>query len=395
MDEQDRSTWVGIMYVGNFASVSARFPERGLSLYFERSVPKLVPPDQAALFEPSHDWVVGVTSKEMHEAGPGPKHVLVRRAVALGDVLCVHGALQGILRAYPRQYRLSYQVSEIYADIFRPHPAYVHVLGTDTPLYSVGGLDHVVSLDGLLEKDHNVDADKVNRVVRTWRHFFGQRGDLMDNPNLKPDFRLTIPETDRAWAFRKLEAFGLLDGKPLVAVAARAVQNPRNVQDGLVRAFTDDLTRRTDCRVLLLEPEHKHIWTADRVYSFPQSTVLQAMALLQHADVLCTMDSGAMWMGHCIPVPMVVWLGPTPPETKCNYHAFYPEGVRALRMWEWIGCPAACYEAATWCDWSYRCVKQPPRERFIEESIAAVLELVDWNRTHGQKARQPGILAIE
>jgi ADP-heptose:LPS heptosyltransferase len=379
---------VGVMYVGGLDSINARFPEIGKSIYFERSKPRFLPPEEAALFEPSRDWVIGVTEAEMHEIGERPKHVLVRRGVALGDVICVHGALQGILKAYPNQYRMSYQVAAPYVDLFKPHPTYVHVMSTDAAIHGMSGLDHVLSLDGLLERDHSIGEDKINRVDRTYRHFFATRPDLMNNPSLKPDFYLTLPEDARAWAWRTLDRLKLLNtGKPLVAVAVRAIQNPRNLGDGLVKAFTEELVARTDAKVLLIEFEAKHTWEAPGIHRFPQSSVLQAMALMHHSDALCTMDSGAMWMGHCVPVPMVVWFGPTPPETKVNYHPLYPDGIRSLKMWEWVGCPEACYEAAKWCDWTYKCMKQPPREKFIEDSIAAVMSLIEWNRTHGKEAR--------
>lgn len=378
---------IGVVYVGDFTKIVARFHEQHLDIPFERSIPVWLDPEVAALFEPSANWIIGVARDEqIHSADEHQRHVLVRRGVALGDVICVHGAIQGILRRYPERYRMSFQVAPGFVNIFKAHPHYVDVLGTDVPLHQIKGLDHVVSLDGLLEHDHDPHAEKINRVDRTWNLFFGARRDLM--VNLKPDFRLNLPEEARGWAWRQLDAAGILK-VPKIAVATRAVQRPRTIVEGLVEEFTRRLVDACPAEVVLIENDRSFVWQGKRIHSFPGSSVLQAMALMEQCDVLCTMDSGAMWMGHATAVPMVVWCGPTPPETKCNYHPFYPEGVRALKMWEWIGCPAACYEAATWCDFTYRCVKEPPREKFIADSITAVLQLLEWNRTpHGQEARR-------
>lgn len=367
---------VGVMYVGPFQRIEARFPERQRSFIFERSQLRWLPAEDAALFNPNRDWLVGIATPDLHK-GSQTQHVLVRRAVALGDVIAVHAALQGIMNAFPGRYELSYQVAPGYVEIFYPHTRYKTVVSTEVPATSIPGVAHVVSLDGILEWDHNENGEKISRVDRSWRVFFGDRADLMQN--LKPDFSLTIPETTRGWAYKELDRFKAFDGRPLIAVATRAVQKPRNLRDGLVREFCERLSAETDCRILLIDNDPKFMWNGQNVISI-RSSVLEAIALLQFCDALCSMDSGAMWMGHCAAVPMVMWFGPTPPETKCNYHPLYPEGIRSLRMWEWVGCPEVCYENAKWCDFAYKCVKDIDGERFVRESIAAVMELVEYGK---------------
>jgi len=356
---------------------------------FEHGVPRFLEPDIANLFTPNNDWVVGVHQGVHNFDEPGERHMLVRRRVALGDVLSTHGALQGVMAAYPGRYAITYQVSDQYVEVLRATGSYRDVLSERCKVVDVEGVDGFVNLDGLLERDHNVGEAKINRVVRAWKHFFVAKPELLDMSVLKPVWDLTIPETDRAWAYRELDTRGVLEhaakGKPVVAVAARAVQKPRNMKEGAVPKFTEMLVREHDAKVILIEHDPAYIWRGPGIEGFPKSTVLQAMALMQHCDVLCSMDSGAMWMGHCIPIPTVVWFGPTPPETKINMHPYYPEGIRGLRMWEWVGCPESCYEAASWCEYAYKCVKDPPEATFIEASMRAVMELVEWKR--GQKAQ--------
>lgn len=372
------------MYVGGLGSVSARFPEQRIQLTFKRGEVRFIPKDVAALFTPSRDWVIGVHNGLVSHDG-GPINLLVRRAVALGDVLCVHGAIQGIMEADPGRYRVTFQVAEQYVPVFKAHPLYEQVVSTKRSVHTITGINHMVCLDNILEWDHRLDGDKISRVQRTWRTFFmGKTG--MVPEKLAPSWHLTIPERDRAWAYRTLDAKGLLDGRPLACVAARAIQKPRNLKDGLVKKACDALVA-AGIDVLLIEPDPNHIWKAPGVHGFPRTDVLQAMALMHHADALCTMDSGAMWMGHCVPIPTVVWFGPTPPETKINYHPYYENGgVVSIQLHEWIGCPEVCYEAAKWCDWTYRCLKAPDEARFVKETVEAVEYLVEWKHERTNQA---------
>lgn len=380
---------IAVVYLGEFGKVERRFPEMGRSFVFERGVPRFVPESIAALFEPNRNWAIGDYDEGAAEALKGRRHVVIRRAVALGDVITTHGAAMGILKADP-SVTLSLQTSPMYMPIFTAESRYYRVLSTAERVTSVP-IDRIVNMDGLFELDHHPDNEKVSRVDKVWRSYFQNDGARM--AGLKPDFSLTLPEADRAWALAFLHRFNLDSetrrGRKLVACATRTVQPARSLAEGLVREFCRRLVAETKAEVVLIEADPAHTWEDPGVHPAQGTTIPQAMALIEHADVLCCMDSGAMWMGHCTATPTVVWLGPTPPETKMNRHPLWPEGVRALEMNKWLDCPA-CYEAADACSYTFKCLRNPDRERFYRASVDACKELFDHVRPAIRAPGAPG-----
>lgn len=377
-----------VCYVGDFPSVDRRFPELNLSFRFYRGVPRTLPSAQAALFEPNRNWIVGSYDAAALAQMAGRQHVVIRRAVALGDVIAAHGAAMAIKRREPNLL-LSLQTSPMYRPIFAAETRYHQIMSTTDRVVTVP-IDRIVNMDGLFELDHNPNNEKLSRVVKVWRHYY--RDDHQVNAGLRPDFSVTLPEADRAWALQFLHRLQLdvetRRGKKLFACAVRSVQPQRALGAGLVREFCDRLVAEQGCEVLLIEPDAAQSWSAKGVHPAPNTSITQAMALLEHCDALGTMDSGAMWMGHTAALPMLVWLGPTPPDTKLNWHPLWPDGVRALQMNQWIDCPA-CYEHADACSFTFRCLRQPDRARFFAESLSAAKDLFNYVRPLPASAAAP------
>lgn len=381
MLNQHETGSIAVVYVGDHARIECRFPEHNLCFTFEKGVPRFFRPEVAKLFRPSRHWLVG--EFDMSSVGKlrDKTHVVIRRAVALGDVIAVHGAAQAIIRAYP-EYAVSIQVDPRYTGLFVRHPTYFRVFSVDEQM-SIVPVDKVVSLDGVFELDHTSGNEKVSRVTKVWQYFF--RGEVAKYENLKPDFRVIIPEEDKAFALGALARLGLdpesRRGRPLIATATRAVQHQRNLGADMVKDWTHELVKTIECDVLLIENDGAHIWRGPNIHSIIGTTIPQALALIEMCDVLCSMDSGAMWLGHCAAIPMVVWFGPTPPETKINWHPLYPDGIRSIEMNKWINCPA-CYEDASACNWRFSCIRETDRARFNRETTQAVIELLEAR--HGE-----------
>lgn len=366
---------VAVVYVGDFSKVETRFPERNLSFTFFKGVPRYFRPEVASLFTPSRHWLIGEYDLSSLGKLREKTHIVIRRAVALGDVIAVHGAAQALITAHP-DYAISIQVDARYVELLQKHPTYFRVFSVEEPM-SIVPVDKVVSLDGVFELDHTPGNEKISRVTKVWQYFY--RGNAEAYKNLKPDFRVTISESDKAFALSALARLGLdpesRRGRPLIATATRAVQHQRNLAADLVKNWTHELVEKIDCDVLLVENDGAWTWRGNHIHSITGTSIPQALALIEMCDVLCSMDSGAMWLGHCAQIPMVVWFGPTPPETKVNWHPLYPEGVRTIEMNKWINCPA-CYEDAQACQWAFSCIRSPDRARFNRETTEAVLSLL-------------------
>lgn len=368
---------VAVVYLGDFAQVDRRFPEKNLSFRFVRGVPRMLPRDVAALFEPNRNWIVGEYDAEQVARAAGRRHVVLRRAVALGDVIAAHGAAMAFKRREP-QTLLSLQTSPLYMPMFVHDDRYFSVLSTTERVMTVP-IDRIVNMDGLFELDHNPQNEKVSRVLKTMRHFYRDETSVI--PELKPDFSIRLSESDRAWALEFLHKRGLdvetRRGRKLVACGTRSVQPQRALAPGMVRSFCDAVVAELGADVLLIEPDPAHSWKADRQHPAVGTSITQALALLEHCDASCSMDSGLMWMAHCFSTPMLVWLGPTPAETKVNYHPLYPHAVRVIALNEWIDCPA-CYEHAERCSFTFECLRKPDRSRFVADSVQALRELLAY-----------------
>lgn len=378
----------GVVYVGGFEKITAAFPHKNIFIDFTRGVARTLPESVVNLFAPSKDWFIGEPGILFERFTKG-RSILVRRSVALGDTIAVHGAMNGIMSSFPGRYEITLQVDPQYMGLFKHHLAYKDVI-PNSALVNRLKIDRFLTFDNVLEWDHVQGGPRNNRTDRALSIFCAGEETMLKE--VKPDFALTIPEETKGWVLRNFVEKRVRLDRPIIAVAARAVQKPRNMADGYVKEFTERLVGALDCDVLVVEPEPSQSWEGNHIHRFPRADAVQALALIDAADVACSMDSGAMWLAHCTtpPKPVLVWLGPTPHETKLNRHPLYPDGVRWLAMNEWFdefhqdgdpkpGCPA-CYEAAVRCNYTYACVKRPDKERFIAESIKAVRELLEVHR---------------
>lgn len=391
---------ISVCYVGDFTEIQVRFRGHNpMNVTLIRGVPKVIGAAQAHHFlnKPSPQFIIEHIGPDNRPVGDY-SHILVRRSGALGDVISTHAALYALKIKYGDKLRITYQVALQYAYLFEGHPIYDRVIAWNTDdaerTAKLLHIDGIVSLDRLFETDHLPNGPRDSRIDRTWKtlgklNFPWFQTDFSD---LTPDFSLQIPETDRKQAFDWLHRQKLdRDSRtvPLIAVAGASITDARTPHPGAVRRMLDEILAK-GYYVYMVDGSSTQNWNEPRIVTLAGCSVRTSLAIMEHCDVAVTPDSGSMWMAHTVPMPLLVVLGPTPPETKCNYHPLGGVGaVKVIQTNKWIDCPA-CYEYAAACDFKYACMKQVDHERFANEAMKAIEQLIEVSRDVKVREKRSG-----
>ena len=304
---------------------------------------------------------VGRPLEEIHEPG---STILCRRWGALGDLLMFRAAMSAFIRQHPFMPILRCQ--ERFLELFKDDPLWKAVV----PIGGSQGVqyDGVVSFDQVAEADHRGDHRHRAQLFLSA---------MSKHPiELTPaDWRLPIPDVVGKWVERHLGNLGILEkqrNQPLIGVHVRGSGPMKSLPPNVAKNLIRMLLEIGD--VMILEPEKKeavrHLSISDRVFEMTHRDVLHGIRLMEHLDLAIVMDSGPLWMAHCAGCPILAILGPTRPEQRISMHPGYPKHARAICLNDLIDCPA-CFESATACKGSYRCMQDQP------DWSAALAEIVD------------------
>jgi len=176
---------------------------------------------------------------------------------------------------------------------------------------------------------------RTGELLRNHRvHYYRRLVDAFDRGGTGTDARRTdgqpeaphifLREEDRAWAREKLNALGMLDGRPLIGMNPGATY-------GLAKCWPADrfgelgkrLAYQGKASVLLLGKEEEGFITqailrqiGERGADLSGKTgLLQLAAVLEHCQLLVTNDTGTMHVAAAVGTPVAAIFGPTDPVT--------------------------------------------------------------------------------
>ena len=295
------------------------------------------PPWKTGYFEPAP------TLREYLRRNPGAG-VVLHRSYALGDVLMLLAVVNRLQREHPAA-TFAIRTLEAYAGAI--------------PRVNVDRADYAISLDGVLERDHDPLAPE-SRMPRThiYLRALGYSGGVEPEDWHNPVMSGPLPVPD-----------GAPEGG-YVAVQWAGSGPVKSLGQDRMRALVRELSARWTVVV----------FHGERVEDVGGGTDLTGrglghrglFGLVAGARALVCFDSAPLWVAHFTRTPTVLLCGPTDPEVRLAEHPLAPEGAAAVELDEMVGCEH-CAEHAEACGWRYRCMAETPVRR-VAEAVGKALE---------------------
>jgi len=341
-----------VVYVGNRAKVCKEWKQKRYT--FVRSKAVYVPDDFATALLSSADFVTSdAVSIPVTNRFPLETPLVFRRWGAMGDLLMFRAAVAAFKRDF--DYPVMLRCHEQYRSIFDHDPLWTRV---GAAAGDFEGAEAVVSFDQVAEADH-MGMNQYHRVELFMRSMSHQP--LVVKPE---DWRIPVDKKTEQWIEQFMYTRRLTREQrshPLIALQIRGSgpmkSLPQNQMLELVKMMV-----KAKWNVLLIESESvvtKKFKIDPLVHELCHRDALHTIEAMRHVNLAVTMDSGALWMTHCAPCPVLAILGPTRPEQRLTMHPMYPKSARSVCLNEIINCPP-CFEAAEACKKSFKCMQAQP-----------------------------------
>ncbi len=197
-------------------------------------------------------------------------------------------------------------------------------------------------------------------------------------------YEIGIRQEDRDAAQRLLRELGVGEGEPLVALHAGANWRLKRWPAGNFARLADGLRDRFRARVLFVGGEGDQALVEEirgrmrgpALAVAGRTNFRELGALLAHARLLVSNDSGPLHLGVAVRIPVIGLFGPTKPELTGP-----PAGRGTAVLFGSIGCPVPCYRLH--CPVNL-CMAQIT----VEQVLEAATPILSGELTSGRQAAQ-------
>lgn len=225
--------------------------------------------------------------------------------------------------------------------------------------FSALKLGYIISLNGILEKDHS-SKNKENSKHRTqiYADFFN----LGDINNIKLDW---------SYARKENQMSSLLpNDKPIIGFQIRGSGCMKTLPYDMVKSIVYDLAK--DYYVVLIDPDKNKGFDGQNIINLcGKLKSSQVVALLENLDLCFTMDSGVLWMCHSANCPTITFLGSTRESERISLHPQYPHKAKAIDLSKYVGCEP-CFETKCRCKGKIRCMNEVNYDMIKDELLEKV-----------------------
>lgn len=285
--------------------------------------------------------------------------VLFYRTFALGDILVLTPIFNDLKSKYPRA-KIILATASRYKEIFKYWDILKVVLasGVDSQTYDIGYM-----LDFIVEKDHRGDRFSYMHRLDIYCEHIGW-------PVPKdPIFSLPYGEEEKEWA-EKVVGGLRHSGKPVLVMQAFGAMWFNRFPKEKVERIASETAKV--CSVVLVY-DYKIDFEIEGVLNLTgRTTVHQLAALIDHADIVMTMDSGILWVAHCTKTPIIVMFGHTRAREKMAHHRNY----YAIDLAKMVGCQS-CFGRRTRCSGEVFCLNNSDTQEIIDEIKKGIERLVE------------------
>jgi lipopolysaccharide heptosyltransferase II len=311
------------------------------------------------------------------------RRILIIRMSSLGDIILTTPVLR-LLRQYCPEAQIEFLVKVEYQDVLREHPCVdrLWLLDTRQPLRHTLRQLRQTRYDLVLDLHRTLRSRVLYRGVLSRRRLaYGKRTlrrallvhlkwnilrakipvpELYAVPLRRLGMTAPLAATEmyvdaesRAAMRQDLaQALAAPTERPLLAVAPGARWPTKRWPVERFAQVAQDLATRHDAGVVILGDAHDELMAAElcRRLSVPvlnrvgQLSLMQTAALLQHAHLLLSNDSGLMHMATALQVPVVAVFGPTVPE-----FGFYPFQAQAQVLSQPMPCRPCSTKGSNRC----------------------------------------------
>lgn len=308
-----------------------------------------------------NDWQFHASWRTLEETHAPGSTVLVRRMVAMGDLLMLRAAVVAFNRRVPMRWIL--RTTGAYARLFRDDPLWDRVVAVHEP--SPVGCDRYWVMDGIAEMDHATSA-----APRTPAELFLRDMTKAKIGITKDDWMMPIPVSSMNAVDQWCQVHRAGRDRPMIALQVRGSGPMKTLpRPTLVRIAERIVESGRD--VVLIDPEPKSAWKADGVFSMPGQDVITVIELIRRCEACVCMYSGALPMAMSAGCPVVLILGPINPSLPPEY---VPVPWRMIKLNDWIQCPP-CNERPARCSNRWSCLRDAPADRVADQVLLEIESL--------------------
>lgn len=284
--------------------------------------------------------------------------VCLWRTYALGDIIVLTPIINSLKEICP-DCKVILATADGFRDVFR-YWDLVRTIAADRlriEQYDIG-----YYLDGVVERDHAGDH-------YSYMHRLDIYCDFMGWPVPK-DSVFSLPYSDKEKGWAEAVVSEAKNGKrPVVVMQLSGAMWFNSLPTKKVKRIASELAKTYS--VILVHNYPSDIKIKGVANLAGRTTVPEAAALIDCADAVVTMDSGALWIAHCTKTPIIAMFGHTRAKEKMAHHRNY----HAIDLAGMVGCES-CFGRQTKCKGDVRCMNGSDENRILEEIKIGIEKLI-------------------
>lgn len=294
----------------------------------------------------------------------------IAREGGLGDVIMLLPVIRVLMNLYPKM-KVQLYTTRRHAQ-FLEHAATERLCFLDTRTIRKGGVDLGMSMEGVVERDHDLPGTKYTTMPRhmIYAESLDIEKEVKKIEHLQ-DFSVATSQED------KKRALSLTCGikRPMVMLQVRGNAATRCLPFDKIIAITKHL-EKMGFAVLPSDYVFFPALKSDNVFQFYKATLRQVLEIMKLCKFLITMESGLLHMAHTANVPTICFYGPTRIEERGAFHPSYEKGwVVPIKLDKEVKCKP-CFVTTVQCEGKVSCMRAIPTIRLVAMVETAVQRML-------------------
>ena len=294
----------------------------------------------------------------------------IARRGGLGDVIMLLPVIRVLMELYPKM-RVNFYTTHRHAQ-FLEHTQTERLRIIDESRIRRGGVDFGMSMEGVVERDHDLPGTKYTTMPRH-QIYAEALGVLKEVKKIEhqQDFSIEVTEADR----KKVLAWTRGINRPMALLQVRGNAPTRCLPFDRMVAITEHLVKM-GFAVLPSDYVFFSKLKGDHVYQFHGATLRQVLEIMRQCKFVITMESGLLHMAHVANAPTICFYGPTRIQERGAFHPSYDKGwVVPIQLDKEVGCEP-CFVTTIKCKGAIPCMRAIPAARLVEMVEAAVQKML-------------------